>query len=1279
MTQSTLGGLPGLAPQPGGAVALTSWVNADGSTRLASAGDDGSVRIWDGETGASIGAPLTGHDAGLWALTSWCTTGGAARVVSGSDDGTVRIWDPVSGTVLGAPLAGHEAGVWALTSWLSVDGSARIASAGEDNTVRIWDADTGTPLSAPLRGHEAGIWALTSWLTADGSARIASAGDDGTVRIWDSATGMAVGPPLAGHQGRVLAVTSWRDGAGEVRIASGGADGQIHLWDAAGRPLLTGPSSGSWIMGLSSWRGADGAIRIASAHYDRTVRVWDSESGEPVGTPLIGHRAGVMALTSWKRPSGAPRFASASDDGTVRLWDPESATPVGEPLSGHTASIQALTSWFGNDGGARIVSGHADGRLYIWDADTGTPGREAVEAHTGWIRALAYWITGEGQSRIASASYDGTVRFTDAETGEAVGTPPPAQPGGVLSLASWATAAGTQLVAAGAYDGTIRVWDTETGEQNGPTLAGHTAEVQALAHFTGPQGQDWLGSASDDGTVRVWDLDTGAQVGPALTGHVGGVLALTAWTRDNGTAGLASAGYDGTVRIWDAYGQTAVGSPLNGHAGRIRALTSWTHPDGRVRVASAGFDAVVRVWDPTTGSPTGPPLVGHTLMIWSLTCWQDHAGTCRLVSAGYDGTIRMWDPELGLAIRTIEAGPVTLWGLSDAPAESDLLDRDTLAQAIADQIIHPEGTDQDDEPGPTVVTIEGPWGCGKSTLMRLVQNKLQTHSDRNRPSGTSRPRRLTVRRAVRRLDGREAPHRTSRSVSAARPARVVTAWFNPWAHQSGEQLWAGLTDAIIQAATEVLCPTEEARHEYWFDRNITRIERFALRRSVWRRLLSPILGVGAGAIVIQLAATVGEHTTKLDILGLQLTPETMLLCLSAALVALGILHTVLRYWWGKATDFFPVALFTAPLAGADSGSDSSSGGSETAYSFYDPLLRARAGSLYLHQHDVGDVLADLTASGHELVVFVDDLDRCRAATTAEVFEAINLFLSGFTHRGDLRARFVIGLDPAVVAAHLDHVHAELMTNAATIHGDDPTPGWAFLRKLVQLPVVVPQITEQGIDRFVDVVTAVAPATQPPDTGPPRTATTPRVRPGAAGEPTPAPAALPAPPAPAGPALRGGSSALQLPVSPVETVPWRAMQSHPQIRDFIAARLSSRTDRSIREAKRQLNVWQLYERALAVTHPLTRPAAAIERSRHLIVLAEIITRWPALQGSLHRHVAGDRGLGLLAAAADHDARWTRAVETLGLTAPVHAFAIRELRQLLKECDGREVASIARLVL
>ena len=68
-------------------------------TRLASAGDDGTVRVWDAATGAPQ-ATLTGHTGGVRAV-AWSPDG--TRLASAGDDGTVRVWDAASGGTAGAP------------------------------------------------------------------------------------------------------------------------------------------------------------------------------------------------------------------------------------------------------------------------------------------------------------------------------------------------------------------------------------------------------------------------------------------------------------------------------------------------------------------------------------------------------------------------------------------------------------------------------------------------------------------------------------------------------------------------------------------------------------------------------------------------------------------------------------------------------------------------------------------------------------------------------------------------------------------------------------------------------------------------------------------------------------------------------------------------------------------------------------------------------------------------------------------------------------------------
>ena len=70
-------------------------------------------------------------------------------LASAGSDGTVRLWNPVTGQPVGAPLhATAQAGVFGVA--FSPDGKL-LATAGDDGTVRLWDPVTGQPVGAPLR------------------------------------------------------------------------------------------------------------------------------------------------------------------------------------------------------------------------------------------------------------------------------------------------------------------------------------------------------------------------------------------------------------------------------------------------------------------------------------------------------------------------------------------------------------------------------------------------------------------------------------------------------------------------------------------------------------------------------------------------------------------------------------------------------------------------------------------------------------------------------------------------------------------------------------------------------------------------------------------------------------------------------------------------------------------------------------------------------------------------------------------------------------------------
>jgi WD40 repeat protein len=1242
--------LPWLEPTPGGVGALAGWTTSDGAPRLASSGTDGIIQIWDPEAAVMVGSPLVGHSALVLRLVAW--TGPDERLLaSTSEDGTICVWDLDPEVPTCAQLAGHDGWVQAATFWAGADGTPRLASAGADGTVRLWDPLTGEQLEPPLLTGQKRLAALATWSTVDG-VRLAVADDEGAITVWDpERRRTAAGAPMR-HGAGVWTLAALTAPDGTPRLASGGNDGTIRIWQPDTGLEVVPPLRGhhNWVPALVAWTAAEGSARLISASTDGTVRVWDAETGTPIDVlPNITGPIALPTLTTWIDATGRPCLAVAAGGGAIRSYDLDTGQPVGEPLIGHVAGMWALVSWHEADG-TRLARGGDDGLIRIWNADTGQAVEPSLAGHTAAVWAMVAW-TDAGGTRLASTGDDGTVRVWDGATGVGVGEPLNGHAGWVPGLTAWRRPDGSTALASAGIDGTVRRWDPRSLGEIGDPLKGHDGWVMSIAAWQGHDGCR-LASGGADGVIQVWDPESGTPVFPPVVAHDGWVRALAVW-QDGTRTLLASGGYDGTVRVWDAETGAPLGPPLTGHTGRVGAVATWTAADGGARLASAGEDGIICLWDLDEHGQIGDRLGGHVAGIWALTSWRDPDGGVRLASAGQDGSVRLWDPELGHALRTIEIGPISIWGVSDAPTRRDVIGRQPLADAIADQLRQPPGDPNlPHGDGPTVVSVEGPWGCGKSTLMNLVRERLPKPTPE---PGTSGRRHLTVRAVMRAVRQHTTRPVRPETVPPPAPTSMVTAWFNPWAYQSGEQVWAGLANEIIEAAAEVLYPTEADREHYWLARNLDRIDRYALGRSLRLRTRSPILGIGMVALVVPLVLALVQLDTPIELGAIAPTPLVLALTIAIATVVAAGLDTAWRRWFGKAVSYLPTDLLTGPVAEGTP----VSGGDDQADADSDPLRHARTGALYLHQHNIGDLVDDLAAAGYGLVVFVDDIDRCQPGTIAEVFEAINLFLSNVASRGGLRAHFVVGLDSAVVASHLDTAYGQHTDPTVALHGDDPTPGWAFLRKLIQLPVIVPEVPDEGVRRLVDEVTA------------PRSA---------AGE-----AAVKAPflpPMSSGVGRQGAKPAssrarptivkVPAPRTPVDTITWRSAEGHPEVRELLIRRLSGQFNRSIREAKRLINVWQFYERIMEVVEPLAEPDAMVVRARRLIILAEIVTRWPALQRGLHRHVDGRRGLQLLAAAVDDEVAWKQTAATLGLDGQP---ALSGLRSLLREEDGPAVADLA----
>jgi WD40 repeat protein/serine/threonine protein kinase len=587
--------------------------------RIASAGNDGKIKIWDSRT-RQIVQEFTAHDK---AARSVAFHPDGRHLASTGADGWAKVWDLTTGQeVFRGPCdALRKFGAAYTVAFSPPDG--QYLAAGSDGKVRVWIWMNNRP-EAPdgsFSGPEHD--SIPVAFSRDGRLATRGTAQQG-VNLWDvKSEQLLLSLPVDRHPVTSLAFDN--DGR---RLASASLGRNVRLWDTrTGKLLHTLPHTGN-VLGVAF--SPDGK-RLVSVGEDKTVRVWDAATGREV-LALGGHtrRCECVAFS----PNGL-RLASASSDGTIRIWD---ATPLrgGEgqeirTFTRHSDEIRGAA--FSPDAdGQTIVSVGQDTRVLVWNAQTGTVNIDFM-GHKVVVFGVAWHPNCE---RIATAGFDGpltTVRVwdvRDARNGRQVFTLP--QPSESYALAF--SPDGRYLLTGG-IDGAVRVWNAETGEPV-YTLGTHDLEIRSVVFS---KSGEHLASASSDGSVKLWDatrLDEKQDPRHILRARVPGASVNVAFSPDGRR--LATGGENNTVLIWDVQTGEKLQTLEGEHSGEVHTLAFSPDEDGRW-LATAGEDSAVKVWDSHTGT-LFRNFRGHTGLVSTLTFSSDGS---RLVSGSRDKTVKVWD------------------------------------------------------------------------------------------------------------------------------------------------------------------------------------------------------------------------------------------------------------------------------------------------------------------------------------------------------------------------------------------------------------------------------------------------------------------------------------------------------------------------------------------------------------------------------------------------------------------------------------------------------------
>lgn len=578
--------------------------------------ESGIVDIRDARTGRSIRS-FRGHGVDV---NDVAFSPSGKLLATAGDDGAVKVWAVPSGrNVLDSRLRGGVARVFGPS--ISPDGSLTAAAWPNQNRVRIVRTRTGEQV-ADIRVDSP----VDTTFSPDGSRlAVSSCCNPGRVLVLDARTGRLLLTTRGGDPTAIRDIAWSPDGRW---IAAASSDNSAHVYDArTGRLRFTTPGNIAEDNGVD-W--SPDSTRLAVASNDGTVRITEvRETGTREVLTLAAQDLRNGARSVAFSPDGRRLMTSDWAVTSVKIWDvgPTAGAEIGNFQEGATFSNAAaaftpdgasvylpdpagtvsrrdvrsgdrttrLRGQADGDDGDPTLALSPDGRYLavatgsfpvpVWDTRTERVAFRVGRGWKGWPGGIAW--SADGRELAVADNEDHAARVAVVNVhGARIGTVHEQPNLDVVSVSLGkdnflATTARDQRDNPSLWY--VRIWDWK--------------QDKLLRHF-GPGSGDAVYDRTGDllvshriieGIAEVWNPETGRKIS-TLFGHTA-VLTGLSFTRDGKRVATASG--DGSVRIWDPRTgalQVALQGP-----DAVGVSGVQFGPDGS-ELVSTGYDGIARVW-----------------------------------------------------------------------------------------------------------------------------------------------------------------------------------------------------------------------------------------------------------------------------------------------------------------------------------------------------------------------------------------------------------------------------------------------------------------------------------------------------------------------------------------------------------------------------------------------------------------------------------------------------------------------------------------------------------